>query len=112
VEYSTDAEFGETTIRGDGSAVPIVTEVVTAIKPTITFKMTNKQSDTVLANLLAAARVPGTPVAIRTKAPSTGLGFDGDCNITVKSSAPLKGVTMHEFTATANDENRTPLLNA
>lgn len=110
VDYDTAPEYGETTVRGDGSAIPIVTEVATAIKPTITWKMTNKQSDTNLATLIAAART-GAPIAVRVKAPSTGLGYDGDCNISVKSSAPLKGVTMHEFTATANDEYRTPSLN-
>ena len=55
VDYNMDPERGETTSKGDGSNPPIVTSRVTALKPTITFRMLNKAANTALAALLAAA---------------------------------------------------------
>lgn len=112
LDYQTEPERGETTIRGDGSAVPIVTSRVVALKPTITWRMLYKPADTTLAALIAAART-GAAVALRTKAYSSGTGFDGDCTLQVSAGMPLKGISTFEFTAEAtDDEGRTPLLNS
>lgn len=112
LEYNTEPEKGETTVRGAGTSPPIVTERVTALKPTITWRMLNKPADTTLAALIAAARA-GTAVALRTKSYSSGTGFDGDCTVSVNHGAPLKGEQTFEFVATAtDDEGRTPLLNS
>lgn len=110
VDYNMDPERGETTTRGDGTAVPIVTSRVTALKPTITWKMLNKPADTTLAALIAAAKT-GAAVALRTKNYASGSGFDGDVTLTCKQGAPLKGEGTFEFTAEATEESlRVPSL--
>lgn len=112
LDYDTQPEKAQTTIRGDGSAVPINTERVVALSATISWKMQNRPSDTTMAALLAAARA-GSAVALKTKSYSSGRGYDGDCTLSVKEGMPLKGMTMLEFTATpTDDEGRTPQLNA
>ena len=55
LNYDTDPERGDTTVRGDGLNVPVVTSKVTGLKPSLTWKMLNKTSDTTLTALLAAA---------------------------------------------------------
>jgi hypothetical protein len=120
VDYNLDPERGDTTTRGDGTAVPRVTSRVTGLKPTITWKSLNKPTDTTLAALIAAAKT-GAPVALRTKSYSSGLGFDGDVTLTMKQGAPLKGEATFEsplkgeatfeFTAEATEESlRVPSL--
>jgi hypothetical protein len=110
LQYDTEAEKVETTVRGDGSAAPIVTEVVVAIKPTITFSMFEKSDDANLTTFRAAART-GAAIALRTKAHSSGLGFDGDAVLSVTHEMTLKGASKYNFTATANDELRAVQLN-
>jgi hypothetical protein len=95
--------------RGTGSAPPIECESVTVRKVSISFKMLNKDGDTTLTALLAAA-YGGTPVALRTKDKSAGKGYDGDCNLTVKHGKPIKGEQVFDFSATPNDDQRTPEL--
>lgn len=111
LEYSLDPEKGETTVRGTGSSVPIVTSRVTAIKPQITWKMIYKTGDASLTALRAAAAT-GAAVALRYVPVSGGTGFDGDCTLSIKNGAPLKGDQTFEFTAEPTDETRTPLLNS
>lgn len=110
VDYNLDPQRGDTTTRGDASAVPIETSRVTSIKPTVTFKSLNKLADTLLATLLTAAAT-GAPLAVRTKSGSTGKGYDGDMTFTVKHSSPLKGEGAFEFTGEATEESlRVPQL--
>jgi hypothetical protein len=112
VDYNLDPERGETTVRGNGTSPPVVTSRVTALKPTVTFKMLNRPTDTALIALLAAAKT-GAPVAIRTKHEpgEGGKGFDGDMTFSVKQSAPLKGEAAFEFTGEATEEaGRVPQL--
>lgn len=110
VDYNLDPERGETTTRGDGSAVPIATSRVTCLKPTVTFKMLNKPGNATLATIIAAAKTGG-PLAVRTKSYSSGLGFDGDMTFSQKHGAPLKGEGSFEFVGEATEESlRVPLL--
>jgi hypothetical protein len=110
ISYNVDIETGETTTRGDGSAPPIKTERVTGRMVDLSWQMLNKTTDTTLTALIAAA-VAGTPVAIRTKSYSSGLGFDGDVILKFKLNKPLKGEQTYDWTATPNDDNRAPSLN-
>ena len=110
-EYSLDQEMGNTTVKGDGSAVPIVTEHVTGLVAQITFTMINKDDDTELAALIAASRT-GVPVALLYKDYATGKGFDGDVNVKVTNGAPLQGEQTYDFECTPNDDLRQPILNA
>ena len=110
LDYDVQPGRGDTTVRGDGTSPPIETSRVTSLKSTITWKMLNKTTDTFLTAMVAAART-GAAVAIRTKSYSSGLGYDGDCTLSVKNGAPLKGEQTFEFTAEATDELRAVLLN-
>lgn len=107
-EFTT--EKGDTTVRGDGSAPPLNTSRVTGRGYKLTWQMIYKTDDTTLLALVAAA-VAGTPVALRTKAYSSGLGVDADFVLDYSAGKPLKGEQTVDFTAELNDDNRTPLLN-
>ena len=109
LEYNNDPDMGDTSTRGSGLAVPVATEKPTAHKPEITFKAIARDADALLAALLAA-NFAGTAVAARYKNSSAGKGYDGDVNVKVKNGAPLKGEQTFEFTLTANDQLRDPLL--
>jgi hypothetical protein len=105
LNYDTDLEKVETTTRGDGATLPKKSEKPVAIGATITWGMLMKTGDATLTALIAAART-GANVALRTKAHSTGTGFDGDCTVTVTHEMTLKGQSKFNFTATPNDELR------
>ena len=105
-----DIEEGPTTVRGDGSAPPLKTTRVTGRSYALDWQMLYKSDDTTLLAILAAS-VAGNPVAIRSKAFSTGLGYDGDMNIKWKWGKPLNGEQTIDFTGTPNDDSRAPLLN-
>lgn len=112
LEYDTSPEKAPTTVRGTGSTPPINTEKVVALNAKITWSMLLKTGDTILTALIAAERT-GAAVALRTKSYSTGLGFDGDCTLSVKHSMTLNGQSKFDFEATpTDDEGRAPLLNA
>lgn len=108
INYNIDTEKGDTTVRGS-SGVPINTSRVTALGVTVEWTMLNKTDDSTLTALLTAAAA-GNPVAIRTKSHSSGLGFDGDAILDVRQGKPIKGEQTYQFTATPNDDNRTPSL--
>lgn len=111
ISYNLETEDGETTVRGTGSAPPIETSRVVKRIVSIEWTMLNKTTDTSLTALLTAA-FAGTPVAIRTKAHSTGTGFDGDCYLKVRHGKPLGGAQTYEFTAKpTDDEGRAVFLN-
>lgn len=103
-------EKGETTVKGDGSAPPIVTNRVGSRGYEITFQCLYKSDDSTLLALIAAA-VAGTPVALRTKAYSSGLGVDADFILDYSQGKPYKGEQTLDFTAVLNDDNRAPQLN-
>ena len=109
ITESFDIGEGDTTVRGAGTSPPIETSRVTSRKFGIEWQMTEKSDDTILIALKAAA-IAGTPVAIRTKAFSTGTGYDGDMNIKFKKGKPLKGEQTLDFSGTPNDDYRTPQL--
>ena len=105
-----DTEEGPTTIRGAGSTAPLETSRVTGRKYGIEFQSIYKSDDATILALIAAA-VAGTPVALRTKSYTSGLGYDGDMNVKYKHGKPLKGEQTLDFSFTPNDDNRDPLLN-
>jgi hypothetical protein len=109
LNYDKDPERGSTTIRGNGSAPPIVTSRVTGLKPTITWTMINRTADVALAAFRAAAAT-GAAIALRTKDHATGKGYDGDMTLSEKEGQPLHGEQTFEFTAEATRELREPQL--
>jgi hypothetical protein len=108
INYNTDTEKGDTTVRGAGS-VPIGTARVTRLNLTIEWTMLVKSDDTYLEALRVAAYA-GTPVAIRTKDYSAGKGFDGDMILDCQHGKPINGEQTVQFTGTPNDDSRTPQL--
>jgi hypothetical protein len=106
--FATDK--GSTTIRGDGSAAPLKTSRVTGRDYNLKWQSVYKSDDTTLLALIAAA-VAGTPVALRTKSYSSGLGVDADFILEFENGKPLAGEQTLDFTATLNDDNRAPQLN-
>jgi hypothetical protein len=101
---------GETTVRGDGTVPPLVSQVVVGREQKLGFQMLMKTDDTTLAALLTASYA-GTPVAIRTKSYSSGLGFDGDVILEHSKGAPLKGMQTVDFTCEVYDVLRAASLN-
>lgn len=99
-----------TTGRGDGSAPPLKSVRVTEREYAFKFTMLVKDGDTYFAALMTAS-VAGTPVAIRTKSYSTGLGFNGDVVIDWSWGKPLNGEQTVDFSAEVNDDSRVALLN-
>lgn len=108
--YNLEKEDGDTTVRGDGSEVPVETMSPVLRRVSIEWTMLNKPADTTLAALLTAAYA-ATPVAIRTKDRASGSGFDGDCCLSVAHGKPFKGEQTYQFTATPTLESgRAPQL--
>ena len=103
-------EKGDTTTRGAGVNPPIETGRVCKRTYGIEWQMTNKSDDTIFLALMAAA-VAGTPVAIRSKAHSSGHGFDGDMILDFSHGKPLNGEQTIDFSASPNDDSRAPQLN-
>lgn len=109
ITYNIDPTKADTTIRGDGSAVPITTERVTQLGVTIEWTMLNKTTDATL-NALRTAAYAGSPVAIKTVDYASGKGYDGDCTLAIQHGKPLGGEQTYVFTATPESEARTPSL--
>jgi len=107
ISYNMDAEKADTTTRGDGSGPSIVTERVVALPVSIEWTMLNKVGDTSLEALRVAAYA-GLPVAIRTQDHASGKGYDGDVVLSVSHGVPYRGEQTYQFTATPNDDQRTP----
>lgn len=96
-------EMGETTVAGDGNSVPIKTESPTARVVSIDLTMLDLSTDNTLTAMKAAA-VACNSVAIKTEF------FDGDCNVQLKTSLPLKGEKTQAFTLTPRNVSRVPTL--
>jgi hypothetical protein len=97
--YNVDMVKGKTTVRGDGSVVPVETENACVRKLVIDWTMLDDDEDTDLEALLVIAYAGGA-CAIRTKRAGNDKGFDGDCYITVENGDPLEGEATFKFTAT------------
>lgn len=110
VDYDLAPQKSPTTDRGTGGNVPITTENVVQLGPTITWKQHNNQNDTTLATLIAAA-IAGLPVAIKLVTLSGATLFNGDCTLQKKYNAPLAGTGIYDFTATPTKQaGRAPIL--
>lgn len=112
IKYAMTPKVGNTTVRGDGSSVPIETGEAVSIAITLTWSMVYKTDDTQLTALRAAAAT-GAAVAIKYLPASGGTGFDGDVIISCDNGAPLNGEQTFDFAVVAiTDSSRTPSLNA
>lgn len=108
ITYNTDAEFGDTTVRGDGSAVPIQTQSKTLRTQSIEITMLHDDTDTAFQAMETAA-AGSDPVAIRTKSYASGKGYDGDCHLASSKPYPMNGEQVITFTCTpTRDGGRMP----
>ena len=100
IEVSTNIETATTTDRGDGTTLPIITEDAVAAGQEITFTMLNKDSDASIAAFRAAIEPSThTPIALRLKDWSSGVGFDGDVTLSFNHSKGLGDRQELSFTA-------------
>lgn len=111
IDYDMAPSYGSTTVRGTSAAPPIETQAITGRKGVITWKMLSDSSDTALTTLLAAATAGDGIVAVRYLDVAANKGYDGDCVISAKESAPLNGESTWDITATpARGYGRTPQI--
>jgi len=112
LNHPLEHTYADTTIRGDGTAVPTGTEKVVQRKPTVTWTMSGDPNDAALAALRAAAK-SATPVVSllikeRNSAGAEVTVLDGDFNIKVTKKSPLGGSIEYDFEGTpSRDYGRT-----
>jgi hypothetical protein len=99
INFPMDADYGNTTVRGTGLAIPIETQGVTCLKGTVEFTMIYDTADTALTAMMTAAAT-GAGVALRLKDYSAGKGPDGDYILKVENAMGLKGEQTKKFTGT------------
>lgn len=104
VNLTHSNEYNETTDRGDGSAVPKMTEQLVKQTAEITFTMQYEDSEAHMVALLAAAQA-GTPLAFKIIRMSGGVTeFDGDCYIDYETPGELTGGQIVTFTLHPTDD--------
>lgn len=109
ITYNVEAEYGDTTVRGDGSVVPIQTQSKTLRTMSIEITMLHDDIDTAFQALQSAAG-GSSPVAIRTRSYASGMGFDGDCHVGMGNPYPMNGEQLTTFTLTpTRDAGRMPV---
>ena len=112
INHPIEQTYGTTTIRGDGTAIPIETEKTVSRKPSVTWTMGSDPNDAPLATLRAAAK-SATPVVAcllkeRNAAGAEVTILDSDFNIKVTEKSPLGGALEYDFEATpSRDYGRT-----
>jgi hypothetical protein len=112
ITYGTEAEFGDTTVRGDGTTVPIQTQSKTLRLQTIEITMLHDDADANFEAMEASA-AGSDPVAIRTKSYASGKGYDGDCHLAASKPYPMNGEQVVTFTCTpTRDAGRMPIPHA
>jgi hypothetical protein len=109
ITLDLDMDDGDTTVRGDSTAVPIETASPTVLKWSCKFTMLNNNSDANVEALKVAANA-GTPIALRLKDYAAGKGYDGDVTLKYSHGKPLKGQQTVEFTAKPSRAQRVPQL--
>jgi hypothetical protein len=99
VNFGTDHEYGDTTVRGTGLTPPVNTSAPVARNVPIDFTMINDTNDANYETLRAAA-ASASGIAVRLKDNANGKGYDGDCFVARKDGMPLKGAQTSVFTCT------------
>jgi hypothetical protein len=104
INISHGNEYNETTDRGDGTAVPKMTEQLVKMTAEITFTMQYEDSEAHMVALLAAAQA-GTVLAFKVERRASGVTeFDGDCYLDYESPGELSGGQEVTFTLHPTDD--------
>jgi hypothetical protein len=77
----------------------------TMVKTSIEFEVNNDNSNSFVAAVRSAA-FNGTAIALRMRDYSAGAGVDGDFNVSIDESQPLKDAQRIKVSATPNNELR------
>ena len=77
----------------------------TLVKTSLEFEVNNDNANAFIAAVRAAA-IAGTAMAFRTRDYSSGWGVDGDFNVSIDESQPLKDAQRIKVSATPNNELR------
>jgi len=101
VAYKFDPSKADTSDR----ASIIEYERVAMVKFQLEFETNNDDSDSFVAAVRVAAAA-GSTMAFRTKDKASGWGCDGDFNIALDESQPLKDRQALKVTATPNNNTR------
>lgn len=101
VNYKFDSAQGDTSDRGS----IIDYSRVAGVKFSLELEVRNKPTDAFIAAVRAAV-IAGTPMAFRTRDKASGWGVDGDFNIGLDESQPLRDRQSIKISATPNNENR------
>jgi hypothetical protein len=114
IKVTTAVQYGSSTSRGAGSAVPQVTKRAVSLEKTVTFNTLNVPSNTNLATIKAAARAT-TPLSrlISMKVVDVAAGtteFDADVDLSIDEDAQLTAEQDCAFTATVDRTYRAPVV--
>lgn len=110
IDYDLGYDFGNTTVRGDGTSVPIETQNPTCRKAKVTWKMIDDPTDARLITLLAAAAA-ATAIALKVTDGAGNVLINADGFIPKKCGAPLKGESTYDFEFNpTKSSGRTPVL--
>lgn len=99
INFGTDHEYGDTTVRGTGLVPPVNTSAPVARSVPIDFTMINDTNDANYEALRNAAAT-ATGIALRLKDNAAGKGYDGDVFVSRKDGMPLKAAQTSVFTCT------------
>ena len=114
IKVTTTPQYGSTTSRGAGTAVPIVSKQAVSIETVVTFNSLNVPSNTNLATIKAAA-IATTPasrlIAMKIVDVSSGaVEFDRDVDISIDRDAQLTAEQDCAFVATTDRRLRVPVV--
>lgn len=114
IKVTTTPQYGSTTSRGAGTAVPIVSKQAVSIETVVTFNSLNVPSNTNLATIKAAA-IATTPAnrLISMKIVDVASGaveFDRDVDISIDRDAQLTAEQDCAFVATTDRRLRAPVV--
>ena len=110
-DWSVEPIMDDTTVRGDGSELPVESGAPVARKASLKFTLPNDSADATCTALRAAAAA-ATPVAILVLDVAGGKGIDADIYISCRNGHPNKGKQTFEFGLVGVSRGRTPGLNA
>ena len=114
IKVTTTPQYGSTTSRGAGTAVPIVSKQAVSIETVVTFNSLNVPSNTNLATIKAAA-IATTPanrlIAMKIVDVASGaVEFDRDVDISIDRDAQLTAEQDCAFVATTDRRLRAPVV--
>jgi len=101
VSYKVEATKGDVSDRADINEY----DRTAMVKTSLEFEVNNKTADSFIAAARTCATT-GVPMPLRTRDKTSGFGCDGDFNLSLDESQPLKDAQRIKVTATPTNEYR------